>query len=88
MNAPRSDQQMLADELRAIAATLQDAIGNIIEAHTGEDGTFKSNAFSEALCIVNSARICLRCEADKLESAAGERDLAVLRAASERAGAR
>lgn len=53
---------MLAAELRAVSDSLGEALGDIIEAHTQEDG----QAFSEALRRVNSARVILQGEACKL----------------------
>jgi len=66
MNAPRTERAKLADELRDISASLQEALNNIIEAGTAEEGVFQAEAFCAALRLVNSARICLNGEADKL----------------------
>ncbi len=66
MNAPRTDREMLAEELRGISASLQEALNSIIEAGTASNGVFKTDAFCEALRLVNDARLCLKSEAEKL----------------------
>ena len=60
----QADQQMLAAELRGVSESLAEALGDIIEAHVDED----VQAFTYALRRVNSARVVLMGEAEKLEA--------------------
>ena len=61
--SPASPEQQLARELRSIAGSLTEALGDIIEAHTMDDAM----SFTQALKRVQSARICLEGEAHRLE---------------------
>lgn len=64
-----TSQQLLAAELREVAASLREALDDIIDYAGQDDRCLEADAFESALRRVRAARIILESEAGKLEAA-------------------